>query len=130
MSPHNGSKSTRQLICTRFYILGVMGGAISPAITGLFVQYTSSSWRGTLYMLAALSATTLVLQLLFVPNTQHTPTPYATLRGASGERWIFRWSAVNPWICIRTLRNWRLAAIVSASGSEGCSYLSERSRGG
>lgn len=97
----------------RFYILGVTGGAISPAITGLFVQYTAVPWRGMLYLLAGLSATTLLLQLLFVPNTQHTPTPYAQARKLTARKWIFRLEAINPWACIRTLKNWRLAAIVS-----------------
>lgn len=90
-----------------------MGGAISPAITGLFVQYTASSWRGMLHLLAGLSATTFLLQLIFVPNTHHTPTPYAQVRKLTGKKWIFRLEAFNPWVCIRTLKDWRLAAIVS-----------------
>ena len=53
-----------------------MGGVISPVITGLFTQYTPGTWRNMCWLLASLSSTVILLQVLFVLDTGHHPCPY------------------------------------------------------
>ncbi len=100
----------------RFYILGVMGGAISPAITGLFVQYKLVSWRGMLYLLEGLSATTLLLAIAFC--AQHAGYPHAvrTSQEAHRQEVDLPPRSDHSWVCIRTLKDWRLGRHCELNG--------------
>ena len=97
----------------RFYTLGCIGGAISPSITGLFVQLTAGTWRNMCWLLASLSATTLVLQILFVPDTAHERSPYALERDKSGRSWIFRRDSVNLVKCLEMFKDPKILTIVN-----------------
>jgi MFS family permease len=96
-----------------FYTLGCIGGAISPTLTGLFVQYTKTSWRGMTYLLAGVSGATLILQYLYVPDTSHEECRAVILRRETGKKWVWEWEAINFTRCLGMLKDKRILMIVS-----------------
>ncbi|CAD6584050.1 MAG: C-8 sterol isomerase, partial [Tremellales sp. Tagirdzhanova-0007] len=66
-----------------FYTLGCIGGAMSPSIT----------------------ATALVLQVLFVPDTAHQKSPYALETEGTGKILVYRWRAVNFVKCLEMFKD-------------------------
>lgn len=85
-----------------FFSLGALGSAISPAISGLLVEYTKPAWRSSCWLLAALSATVLILQLFVVPDTAHHPSPHAVEKTARGRKFVIKFP--NPVDSLRCLR--------------------------
>ena len=65
------------------------------------------------WLLASTSTMTVILQMLFVPDTSHHRSRYAEERETSGKRWIFEWEAVNPLRCLETLKDPKVLMIVS-----------------
>jgi hypothetical protein len=99
-------------IDSSFYTVRTIGSATFPTLTGLFVQYTLNTWRNICWVLTALGTTALLLQILFVPDTAHHPSPYSIQRVASGKSWICSWEAVNVFKCLRMLKNPRITYMV------------------
>ena len=87
---------------------------MSPSITGVFVQFTEGSWRNMCWLLASLSATALVLQVLFVPDTAHQKSPYALETEGTGKILVYRWRAVNFVKCLEMFKDPKIFIIVSS----------------
>ncbi|WWD08489.1 hypothetical protein V865_006601 [Kwoniella europaea PYCC6329] len=99
-----------------FYMVTLLGPALSPAIAGIFTEYTPAGWRSCQYFLAGCGALSIFLVFFFLPETSHPPLPHDTLRQQKGKKFI--WYFCNPLTSLGLLRwpNILVATFISSCG--------------
>ncbi|WVR08471.1 hypothetical protein IAU60_005526 [Kwoniella sp. DSM 27419] len=99
-----------------FYMVVLLGPAISPVIAGIFSEYTSTTWRTSQYFIAGMGALSVVLTFVFLPETSHPPLPHETLKKEKGKKFVWYWC--NPFRSLALLLwpNILLITLVSSCG--------------
>lgn len=89
----------------------MLGPAISPAIAGVFVQYTPAGWRSTQYFLAGTGALSVFLVFFFLPETSHPPLPHEVMKEETEKKFVPYW--FNPFSSLGLVRWPNIALAVS-----------------
>nr|XP_019051257.1 dityrosine transporter [Kwoniella bestiolae CBS 10118]OCF30187.1 dityrosine transporter [Kwoniella bestiolae CBS 10118] len=99
-----------------FYMVTLLGPALSPAIAGIFTEYTPAGWRSCQYFLAGCGALSIFLVFFFLPETSHPPLPHETLKREKGKKFV--WYICNPLSSLGLLRwpNILVACFISSCG--------------
>ncbi|WVQ95702.1 hypothetical protein IAU59_002801 [Kwoniella sp. CBS 9459] len=99
-----------------FYMVALLGPALSPVLAGVFAEYTPDTWRSTQYFLAGCGALSVFLVYFLLPETSHPPLPHDVLRQEKGERFVVYFC--NPFKSIALVRwpNIAIACFISSCG--------------
>ncbi|WWC65403.1 uncharacterized protein I303_108021 [Kwoniella dejecticola CBS 10117] len=97
-----------------FYMVALLGPAVSPALAGVFTEYTPAGWRSCQYFLAGMGALSVFAVFFFLPETSHPPLPHDTLKKEQNKKFV--WFFCNPLSSLGLLRwpNILLATFISS----------------
>ncbi|WWC92114.1 uncharacterized protein L201_007068 [Kwoniella dendrophila CBS 6074] len=97
-----------------FYGVTLIGPGISPAIAGIFTEYTKPGWRTTQYFLIGIASLSIFLCYFFLPETSHPPLPHETLKKQRNKKFVWFWC--NPLSSLGLLRwpNILVACLISS----------------
>ncbi|WWC72432.1 uncharacterized protein I206_106394 [Kwoniella pini CBS 10737] len=97
-----------------FYMVALLGPAISPALAGIFTEYTSAGWRSCQYFLGGMGALSVFAVFFFLPETSHPPLPHDLLKKEQNKKFV--WYFCNPLSSLGLLRwpNILLATFISS----------------
>ncbi|OCF33611.1 dityrosine transporter [Kwoniella heveanensis BCC8398] len=99
-----------------FYMMTLMGPALSPVLAGIFAEYTPATWRTSQYFLAGCGALSVFLVYFFLPETSHPPLPHDVLKQEKGQKFVVYFC--NPFKSIALVRwpNIAIACFISSCG--------------
>ncbi|WVF68151.1 hypothetical protein IAT40_002914 [Kwoniella sp. CBS 6097] len=99
-----------------FYMVALLGPALSPVLAGIFAEYTPATWRSTQYFLAGCGALSVFLVYFFLPETSHPPLPHDVLKREKGRKFVVYFC--NPFKSIALVRwpNIAIACFISSCG--------------
>ncbi|WRT70535.1 uncharacterized protein IL334_007533 [Kwoniella shivajii] len=97
-----------------FYMMALLGPAVSPALAGVFSEYTPAGWRSCQYFLAGMGTLSVVMVYFWLPETSHPPLAHDVLKLEKGKSFVWYWS--NPVRCMGLIRwpNIAVACFISS----------------